>query len=159
MMTLMAESATDLGELLPKGEQFARENGHKGVAATFTLGVADRFKEMTLRIRDQLMERFFRGANNESLITQKIILHGDPARAIARFAHEAGVDIIVMGTHRRRPVSRLLFGSVAGRVARLAPCPVLAVKREERGSRIAPVGVPSNGRLGPALYLVPPRTS
>ena len=105
----------------------------QGVAAIFTQGVAHRFKEMTLRIRDQLMERFFDGANDESLIAQTIVLQGDPAREIARFAREEAIDIIVMGTHERRRFGHVFSGSVAARVARLAPCPVLAVKRKKAG--------------------------
>jgi nucleotide-binding universal stress UspA family protein len=52
---------------------------------------------------------------------------GDPAHEIARYAREHGVDLIVIGTHGRTGVSRALLGSVAERVIRTAPCPVLAV--------------------------------
>jgi nucleotide-binding universal stress UspA family protein len=38
------------------------------------------------------------------------------------------VDMIIMGTHGRKGVDRLLFGSVAERVLRDAPCPVVAVR-------------------------------
>ncbi len=45
-------------------------------------------------------------------------------------ATEVGADLIVMGTHGRRGVSRLLHGSVAESVVRTAPCPVLLVRSE-----------------------------
>ena len=47
--------------------------------------------------------------------------------AILDFAAEADIDLIVMGTHGRRGLRRLLLGSVAEEVVRLAPCPVLTV--------------------------------
>jgi nucleotide-binding universal stress UspA family protein len=50
-----------------------------------------------------------------------------PAAAIVEYAKEASIDLIVIGTHGRGMVSRLLMGSVAERVVRMAPCPVLTV--------------------------------
>lgn len=53
---------------------------------------------------------------------------GDAADEILRLAAEAPCDLIVMGTHGRKGVSRLLMGSVAEAVLRKAPCPVLTAK-------------------------------
>jgi nucleotide-binding universal stress UspA family protein len=54
-----------------------------------------------------------------------------PAEAIVDYARQAGIDLIVMGTHGRSGMSQLLVGSVAERVVRTAPCPVLTVKQPE----------------------------
>jgi nucleotide-binding universal stress UspA family protein len=51
-----------------------------------------------------------------------------PADAIVAYARAAGIDVIVLGTEGRRGVERLLLGSVAERVVRTAPCPVLTVR-------------------------------
>lgn len=53
------------------------------------------------------------------------------APAILRYVEEHDVDLVVMGTHGRRGVRRMLIGSVAGEVVRLAPCPVFTVGRQE----------------------------
>jgi len=53
---------------------------------------------------------------------------GDPAHEMIRLARERHVDLIVMGTHGRTGLGRLLMGSVAEQVVRKAPCPVLTVK-------------------------------
>ncbi len=53
---------------------------------------------------------------------------GDFSEEILACAEEEKVDLIVMGTHGRKGVDRLLFGSVAERVLKGAPCPVLAVR-------------------------------
>lgn len=53
---------------------------------------------------------------------------GEPGETIARYASEIGVDQIVMGTHGRGSVGRLLMGSVATKVVQLAEVPVLLVK-------------------------------
>ncbi len=55
------------------------------------------------------------------------ILSGDAASAIVRHAREEGCDVIVIGTHGRSGLRRLVLGSVAERVVRLAECPVLVV--------------------------------
>jgi len=54
-----------------------------------------------------------------------------PAMAIGDVAKSANIDLIVMGTHGRGGVAHLLLGSVAERVVRTAPCPVLTVRRPE----------------------------
>jgi nucleotide-binding universal stress UspA family protein len=53
---------------------------------------------------------------------------GPPAQRIVFVAEELGADVIVMGTHGRKGLSRLLMGSVAEHVLRTAPCPVLTVR-------------------------------
>jgi nucleotide-binding universal stress UspA family protein len=56
---------------------------------------------------------------------------GDPADQLVKFARESGSDLVVVGTHGRRGLRRLVLGSVAERVLRTAPCPVLAVRPTE----------------------------
>jgi nucleotide-binding universal stress UspA family protein len=59
---------------------------------------------------------------------QHILLEGDPAAEIVRYAGDASIDLIVMGTHGRTGLERLLMGSVAEKVMRDAPCSVLVAK-------------------------------
>ena len=54
-----------------------------------------------------------------------------PAATITAYAKEAGIDLIIIGTHGRGAVSHLFMGSVAERVVRTAPCPVLTVRHPE----------------------------
>ena len=56
------------------------------------------------------------------------VLFGDGAHTIAEYARDRQVDLVVMGTHGRRGVAHLLMGSVAERLVRTAPCPVLTVR-------------------------------
>jgi len=55
------------------------------------------------------------------------VLCGDPATEIVRHAREEHCDLVVVGTHGRTGIPRLVLGSVAERVARQSPCPVLVV--------------------------------
>lgn len=57
-----------------------------------------------------------------------VLAPGDPAREIIRAAEEEKVDLIVIATHGHTGWGRVIFGSVAERVVRLAPCPVLTIK-------------------------------
>jgi nucleotide-binding universal stress UspA family protein len=59
---------------------------------------------------------------------QHVVLEGDPATEIVLHAKEAGIDLIVMGTHGRTGLERFLMGSVAEKVMRDASCSVLVVK-------------------------------
>lgn len=62
---------------------------------------------------------------------------GEPAELVPRFAGEQGFDIIVMGTHGRRGLKRMVMGSVAERVVRYAPVPVLTVHARAEEPTIA----------------------
>lgn len=53
---------------------------------------------------------------------------GVPYREIVREARECGAGLIVIGTHGRTGVERVIFGSTAEKVVRMAPCPVLSVR-------------------------------
>jgi len=59
---------------------------------------------------------------------QRRLEQGDSVLEILHVAREAVADLIVMGTHGRTGLKRLLMGSVAERVTRQAPCPVLTVR-------------------------------
>ena len=54
------------------------------------------------------------------------------SHAITEYAKANAIDLIIVGTHGRGAVSRFLMGSVAERVVRTAPCPVLTVHAHER---------------------------
>ena len=59
------------------------------------------------------------------------IVRGTPSKEIVRAAAAADCDLVVMGTHGRGGIDRLLLGSVAERVVRAAPIPVLTVRVDE----------------------------
>lgn len=67
------------------------------------------------------------GEHPDLAITREVV-HGVPADRIVRYAQERGVGLIVMGTRGRSGFAHLVMGSVAERVIRQAPCPVLAVQ-------------------------------
>ena len=58
---------------------------------------------------------------------------GVPFEEIVKVADDERADMIVMGTHGRSRLNRVLLGSVAERVIRLAPCPVLTVRQAKPG--------------------------
>ena len=59
---------------------------------------------------------------------------GTPADEIVRYAGSREIDLIVMGTHGRSGVAHMVMGSVAEKVVRTAPCPVVTVRHPERAS-------------------------
>jgi nucleotide-binding universal stress UspA family protein len=59
---------------------------------------------------------------------ERFVREGDPSGEILRAAQFTNADLIVMGTHGRTGLSRVLMGSVAEQVVRKAPCPVLTVR-------------------------------
>jgi nucleotide-binding universal stress UspA family protein len=61
---------------------------------------------------------------------EKRVVSGDPAEEIVRFAGAEKADLIVMGTHGRKGLEYSLFGSVAAKVVRNSPVPVLTINPE-----------------------------
>jgi nucleotide-binding universal stress UspA family protein len=72
-------------------------------------------------LRQRLADDRFRGV-------QSAVLFGDAGQAIVDFAREQSADLIVLPSHGRSGWRRLLLGSVAERVVRLAECPVLVLR-------------------------------
>ena len=66
-----------------------------------------------------------------SFPVQKIVVDGHPFVEIVRHAKKNNADLIVMGTHGRGAIAHMLLGSVAEKVIRKAPCPVLTVRHPE----------------------------
>lgn len=65
----------------------------------------------------------------EDVTINKVLVRGFEISAeIANYASENKVDMIVMASHGRRGIQKLLLGSVTDKVIRIAPCPVMAVK-------------------------------
>jgi nucleotide-binding universal stress UspA family protein len=72
---------------------------------------------------------------NPRISVRHVLLDGDPADAIIGHAADSRIDMIVMGTHGRTGLDRLLMGSVAERVLRGAHCSVLVVKMPKAPSQ------------------------
>jgi len=68
------------------------------------------------------------------LNVEELIVHGDAAAEIVRIATERKVDLIVISSHGRAGLGRILFGSTAEAVVRHALCPVLVVKPQQEGA-------------------------
>ncbi len=93
-----------------------------GVALTST--VIDQIIHDNQQALDKLAETKKCSAN----IGEVLLRTGDARDVINQAAKEVHADLIVMGTHGRRGVSRALLGSVTESVVRTAPCPVLTVR-------------------------------
>ena len=141
--------ATDFGETsgvaLTYGRDLARSYGATlhvlHVVESVVASMADAESIGALMDLQAQIERNA-GKQMETLVTDedRTTLHAKPvvltssraAEAIVLYARDHAVDLIVMGTHGRRALAHVLMGSVAERVVRMAPCPVLTVRHPER---------------------------
>lgn len=83
--------------------------------------------EMTARISTDLGKALAELAEEEAPKAKTTLVEGAPAAEVARLAKEHEADLVVMGTHGRTGLKHLLIGSVAERVVRTCPVPVLTV--------------------------------
>lgn len=74
-------------------------------------------------------ETRFEAVTPQGVKFQRQFIVGLPADELVQYASENEIDLVVMGTHGRTGLSRLLMGSVAEAVLRRAPCPVLTIKQ------------------------------
>jgi nucleotide-binding universal stress UspA family protein len=146
---------TDLSEGAEEALDYACELGAKlgatihllNVIGIPAMGVPELGVALTSTVIDSLIEDNQRSLDalvaakrTKCTIGQALLKTGDARDAINETAKELGADLIVMGTHGRRGISRALLGSVAETVVRSAPCPVLTVrphKHEHSGRHAA----------------------
>lgn len=133
---LPVDGSEGMDEVVDHAEQLAAEHD----ATLHTLHVTN-----TASLADLPMDSSWEGvsqalkeqgqqaiANVESMIEnveiETTVLDGSPSKEIIRYAEENNCDCIVMGTHGRSGVDRLLLGSVAERVVRGSPVPVMTIR-------------------------------
>jgi nucleotide-binding universal stress UspA family protein len=76
----------------------------------------------------EMLEEWATKGRHAGVKVRTVLRVGVPYREIITEAEESKVDLVLMATHGRGEIHRLLVGSVADRVIRMAACPVLAVK-------------------------------
>jgi nucleotide-binding universal stress UspA family protein len=81
------------------------------------------------RLKDGTTHLAYKSEHVVDLETNAILAAEIFADAIIRLAETEHIDLVVIGAHSRRVISRLLTGSVAKAVVRAAPCPVITVKQ------------------------------
>lgn len=87
-----------------------------------TVDDESRKRHVLQALRERFADPKYEGLNFE-------VAFGDPGHEITGYAEKIGAELIAMPSHGRTGISRLLVGSVAERVVRLAHCPVLVLKR------------------------------
>jgi nucleotide-binding universal stress UspA family protein len=100
-------------------------------SAYYMTGPSEQFVE---QVRDEGRKGLdaFVKKNFKDVPVKAVFLEGRPFVEIIRYARENEIDLIVISTHGRSGLKHALFGSVAEKVVRKAPCPVLVVKQDER---------------------------
>ncbi len=86
-----------------------------------TLDKASRIKNATQTLRERL------GQEGHPDVTVDVVI-GDPGHEITNLSERENAELIVLTSHGRTGIKRLLIGSVAERVTRLAHCPVLVLR-------------------------------
>jgi nucleotide-binding universal stress UspA family protein len=85
------------------------------------------FQELEAEVQ-QAMETYRQRVQKAGLEGTVLVMHGMPFQSIVDTARDQHVDLIVMGTQGRTGLAHLFLGSVAEKVVRLAPCPVLVTR-------------------------------
>lgn len=141
--------ATDFGEAADVALTYGRALAGRFDATLHVLHVADNIylkafgaetyaviapklqQDLEEAARKQLDELLIDSDGSGPTTKRAILTSSSPALAIVDYAEEKDIDLIVMGAHGRGPIAHLIMGSVAERVVRLAPCPVLTVRHPE----------------------------
>jgi universal stress protein A len=94
-------------------------------------GILETIEVDARRWAEQQLARLAAAARKTGVRVKAVLLSGDPADQIIRAARTHHSDLIVVGTHGRRGFSKMMIGSVAERVVRTAPCPVVTVRSQK----------------------------
>ncbi len=104
------------------------------IPVTTEVNISAYFADMEASARQGIATHQKR-VEGKGLAVDTVVVYGTPFREIVDTAKTKQVDLIVMGTHGRTGVPHLFIGSVAERVVRLAPCPVMVTR--ETGNLVA----------------------
>ncbi len=85
------------------------------------------YRDMEKNAKAQLEKSFIEEMRGFKDV-ENVVLQGTPYEEISRFAEENKIDLVIIGTHGRKGLDRMLFGSTAEQVVRFSPCPVLTVR-------------------------------
>jgi nucleotide-binding universal stress UspA family protein len=116
-------------------------------AEAFAAPIGDLLADWQAQAKRRLAETVPSGSVASTIVNISV---GSPHPEIVRYAGEQRIDLIVLGTHGRGPLGHMLLGSVAERVVRTAPCPVLTVRHPQR-EFVADVAVDSVLESSPVL--------
>jgi nucleotide-binding universal stress UspA family protein len=100
-------------------------------AEAYAVSMPELQQEMEASARKQLADLLVDNDRPPLPVRPVVLTSSAPAAAIVGYAKSERIDLIVAGTHGRGGVAHLLMGSVAERVVRTAPCPVLTVRHPE----------------------------
>ena len=141
--------ATDLSHVSDVATDLAFDLAHSVGASLLVVSVIDphelrlpggrflvRMDQVRERRETAAQELVHRGRRAGVQVTF-LVWDGDPAESIVAAASSEGADLVIVGSHGRGALGRMLLGSVSDQVVRNAPCPVLVV-------RTAPPAVPSS---------------
>lgn len=102
-----------------------------------TLSMEEASQKLRAHVEERL-EAFLKSREAAGLpVFERAVTHlrlDAPAEETAQLAADLDAELVVVGTHGRRGIRRLLLGSVAEGVVRLAPCPVLVVRPKHQGA-------------------------
>jgi nucleotide-binding universal stress UspA family protein len=87
----------------------------------------DRFEVDLHKTGEQRLLEFEQEHFNNYPHTRRVVMDGNPAEAILRYIASEDIDMVIMGTHGRKGVDRMLFGSVAEQVVKDSSVPVLSI--------------------------------
>ena len=103
---------------------------HAWAAEVYVASMPQLRDEIEKESRQRLGTLLTDGERTE-LRAETALLAGNPFLEIVRYAKAHNIDLIVMGTHGRGPIAHMLLGSVAEKVVRKSPCPVLTVREAQ----------------------------
>jgi nucleotide-binding universal stress UspA family protein len=89
--------------------------------------VVEQQEDRLRREAEEEIRRRYVPAMPESVSWELVVRSGNPSQEILRIIQEKGVDLVVMGARGRSPLELLMFGSVAHRVVKRSPVPVMTV--------------------------------
>ncbi len=142
--------ATDFGEAADSALAYGRELASRFGATLHVLHVAENVyitafgaetyasfapelqRGIEERANKRLLEAVMDSDHSAPDTVPIVMTSGSPAFAIIDYARDHAIELIIIGTHGRGALQHFLMGSVAERVVRLAPCPVLTVRHPER---------------------------
>ena len=104
------------------------------LSAEYGLAVTQPILDSLVESSQKELDRVATERTSKAMLAPTLLEVGDARTIIVQVAERIHADLVVMGTHGRRGVKRVVLGSVAEHIARTAPCPVMLIRTPESAS-------------------------
>jgi nucleotide-binding universal stress UspA family protein len=107
---------------------------YSGLQASMNAEIMQRLEDDNIKVAKEYLKKHVTYLKSKGITAQAEVAFGDVADSLTEFAEKNNVDLIIIATHGRSGIKRLVLGSVADRILRTSKIPILMIQPQASGT-------------------------